>query len=472
MKRKTVIIILITAVAVLGLGFGVWQSVKAVPSNTAQTTGDFQTATVRRGNITVTVSGTGNVVPSKTANLGFAVSGEIAELNVQVGDTVKAGQTLARLKNTAALALEVQSQQVAVQSAEKNLLELTANANANLAQAVIDLASAEAAYEDAKIHLRTKGQGRCEQAVTETYYYEWLDWQVQIIPWQKELEDGNSKYGKDYILEQLKPLWSKSDQAYINYTYCQTFTDAEIEASQAALQVAKANLQQKTRDYESLKANNGIDSTALEIAQASLKNAQLQLLQAQNNLDGAAITAPMDGSVTAVNGEIGETVNPGTLITLTDLESPQVQVNIDETDLANFAVGCLAQITFESIPGQTFSGVVTQVSPTLIESNSGSSLQGYVSLNQSKTLSGKNLPIGLTASVEVTYGEAQNALVVAAQAVYPPKDGGKPYVYILNTQGQPEKREIELGLKTVALAEIKSGLSEGEKVIISEVENQ
>lgn len=472
MKRKTVIIILITAVAVLGLGFGVWQSVKAVPSNTAQTTGDFQTATVRRGNITVTVSGTGNVVPSKTANLGFAVSGEIAELNVQVGDTVKAGQTLARLKNTAALALEVQSQQVAVQSAEKNLLELTANANANLAQAVIDLASAEAAYEDAKIHLRTKGQGRCEQAVTETYYYEWLDWQVQIIPWQKELEDGNSKYGKDYILEQLKPLWAKSDQAYINYTYCQTFTDAEIEASQAALQVAKANLQQKTRDYESLKANNGIDSTALEIAQASLKNAQLQLLQAQKNLDGAAITAPMDGSVTAVNGDIGEIVNPGTLITLIDLESPQVQVNIDETDLANFAVGCLAQITFESIPGQTFSGVVTQVSPTLIESNSGSSLQGYVSLNQSKTLSGKNLPIGLTASVEVTYGEAQNALVVAAQAVYPPKDGGKPYVYILNTQGQPEKREIELGLKTVALAEIKSGLSEGEKVIISEVENQ
>ena len=197
MKRKTAIMILIIAAAVLGLGFGVWQSVKAVPPNAAQTTGDYQTTTVRRGNITVTVSGTGNVVPSKTANLGFSVSGEIAELNVQVGDTVKAGQILARLKNTSALALEVQSQQVAVQTAEKNLLELTANANANLAQAVIDLASAEAAYEDAVIHLRSKGQGRCEQAVTEKYYYEWLDWQVQIIPWQKELEDGNSKYGRD-----------------------------------------------------------------------------------------------------------------------------------------------------------------------------------------------------------------------------------------------------------------------------------
>ena len=472
MKRRTVIMILIIAAAVLGLGFGVWQSVKAVTSNAAQTTGDYQTTAVRRGNITVTVSGTGNVVPSKTANLGFSVSGEIAELNVQVGDTVKAGQILARLKNTAALALDVQSQQVAVQTAEKNLQELTASSNANLSQAVIDLASAEAAYEDAVIHLRSKGQGRCEQAVTEKYYYEWLDWQVQIIPWQKELENRNSKYGQDYILDQLKPLWSKSYQAYVNYTYCQTFTDAEIEASQAALQVAKANLQQKTRDYESLKASSGIDSTALEIAQASLKNAQLQLLQAQKNLDGAAITAPMDGSVTAVNGEIGDTVNAGTLITLVDQESPQVQVNIDETDLANFAVGCQAQITFESIPGQTFSGVITQVSPTLVESTSGSSVQGLIRLNNSKTLSGKYLPMGLTASVEVTYGEAQDTLVVAAQAVYPPQDGGKPYVYILNSQRQPEKREIEIGLKTVALAEVKSGLSEGEKVILSNVESQ
>ena len=472
MKRKNVILILIIVIAVLSLGFGLWQRAQANAANSAQASEDYQTTAVRRGNITVTVSGTGKVVPSKTANLGFSVSGEIAELNVQVGDTVKAGQTLARLKNTDALALEVQSQQVAVQTAEKNLQELTANSNANLAQAVIDQASAEAAYEDAKIHLRSRGQGRCEQAVTETYYYEWLDLQVQIIPWQKELEDGNSKYGKDYILAQLKPLWSKSDQAYVNYTYCQTFTDAEIEASQAAFQVAKANLQQKTREYESLKANNGIDSTALEIAQASLKNAQLQLLQAQKNLDGAAITAPMDGSVTAVNGEIGGTVKTGAFITLIDQESPQIQVNMDETDLANFAVGCQAQITFDSIPGQTFSGVVTQVSPTLVESTSGSSVQGYISLNQNKTLSGKNLPIGLTASVEVTYGEAQDTLVVAAQAVYPPQDGGKPYVYILNTQGQPEKREIELGLKTVALAEIKSGLSEGEKVIISEVENQ
>ncbi len=471
MKRKPVIMILIIAVAVLSLGFGIWQSVQAVSSNAAQTTGDYQTTTVRRGNITVTVSGTGHVVPSKTANLGFPVSGEIAELNVQVGDTVKAGQILARLKNIDALALEVQSRQVAVQTAERSLQEITANSNANLAQAAIDLASAEAAYEDAKIHLRTQGQGRCEQSVTETYYYEWLDLQVQIIPWQKELEDENSKYGKDYILDHLKPLWSKSYQAYANYTYCQTFTDAEIEASQAALQVAKANLQQKTRDYESLKANNGLDTTALEIAQASLKNAQLQLLQAQDNLDGAVITAPMDGSVTAVNGEIGDTVNTGTLITLVDQESPQVQVSIDETDLANFAVGCQAQITFESIPGQTFSGVITQIYPTVVETNSGSSVQGLIRLNNSKTLSGKYLPIGLTASVEVTYGEAQNTLIIAAQAVYPPKNGGKPYVYVLNNQGKPEKREIEVGLKTVALAEIKSGLNEGEKVIISNVEN-
>jgi hypothetical protein len=42
-------------------------------------------------------------------------------------------------------------------------------------------------------------------------------------------------------------------------------------------------------------------------------------------------------------------------------------------------------------------------------------------------------------------------------------------VYVLNAQGKPEKRAVELGIQTVASAEVKSGLSEGEKVIISQV---
>jgi multidrug efflux pump subunit AcrA (membrane-fusion protein) len=79
--------------------------------------------------------------------------------------------------------------------------------------------------------------------------------------------------------------------------------------------------------------------------------------------------------------------------------------------------------------------------------------------------------MGTTAAVEVTCEQAKNALVVPAQALYQPK-GQPAYVYTLDGAGQPVKREVVVGLKTVASAEITGGLSEGEKVITSQVEEQ
>jgi multidrug efflux pump subunit AcrA (membrane-fusion protein) len=96
-------------------------------------------------------------------------------------------------------------------------------------------------------------------------------------------------------------------------------------------------------------------------------------------------------------------------------------------------------------------------------------VQGLVDLQKKQTASGKTLPLGMSAAVEVTCKQAKNAIVVPAQALYEPA-GQSAYVYVLNAQDQPEKREVEIGLRTVASAEVKSGLSEGEKVITSTVE--
>ena len=241
--------------------------------------------------------------------------------------------------------------------------------------------------------------------------------------------------------------------------------------SQANLQLAKAKLDQANTIYENLKASAGVDPVAVAVAQATLDNAKLQLSKAQTELAGTTITAPMNGTVTAVNGKVGDEVDTGTLITLADLEQPQVQVNIDETDLQNFATGCAADVTFDSLPGETFPGVVTQVSPVLVSVNNANMVQGLVELQKKRMASGKTLSVGLTASVEVTCKQAKNALIVPAQALYQP-EGQSAYVYVLNEQGQPEKRAVVVGLKTVASAEITSGLSEGEKIITSQIESQ
>jgi RND family efflux transporter MFP subunit len=478
-KRKGFLLLTLALLVIVGLGFGAWRTVQTgqLPwtqatsgsvGATATAGAQYKTTTVRRNDIALTVSGSGSVISAKSVDLGFSVEGTVAVLNVQVGDKVTQGQVLASLGDTAAIRQTVLDQQLAVQVAQKNLDDLLSNAPSALAQAQASQAAAEQAYAEAQTNLHQAGDSRCAPAKTEDLYFQVLNASKAVNEWESYLSDGHSGYGKDYILTQLVTLRKKLNQANGNYTYCQGYTQTEIQTSQANLQLAKAKLDQANADYASLKASSGVDSVAVEIARATLKNAQLQLTRAQTNLAGTTITAPINGTVTTLNGKLGDDVTTGTFITLTDLEQPEVQVNIDETDLQNFGVGCAATVTFDSLTGQTFEGTVTQVSPVMVTVNSSSMVQGLIDLQKKTRASGKPLPVGMTASIEVTCKQAKNALVVPAQALYEPT-GQPAYVYVLTSQGEPEKRMVEVGLKTIASAQITSGLTEGEKVITTEI---
>ncbi len=469
-KRKVFPLVLLALVVVAALGAGAWWFIKEKDAQAASETSDYQTTMVRRGDLSISITGTGTVVSTRSVELGFAVSGTIAELNVQVGDQVTEGQVLAVLDNLDELQLAVQNQELAVARAQKTIDDLS-NAEAVLAQAFSDQAAAQTAYEEAKKAVHYKGDSRCAPGLTQEYYYQSLYAQQAVDEWEGYLAEGNTGYSQNYILEKLAPLRKTRNQAVANYKYCQSYTEQEILASQAALTLARANLDQATQGYEDLKATGGIDTDAIEIAQAALKNAQLQLTKAQKNLAGATITAPMAGTVMEVNGTVDDTAGTGTLITLSDLEDPELQVTIDESDLSNFAVGCATQVTFDSIPNTTFSGVVSEVSPSLTTSWGLTKVQGKVELQRDDSTSSITLPTGLTASIEVTCLENADVLIVASQALYE-VDGQPIYVYILNDLGQPEKREVEVGLETVATAEILSGLEEGDKVLLSQVEGE
>ncbi len=482
-KKKTPFLLGMLGLVVLaGLGVGAWQisgqqgfALAATPTPQA----GYRTTTVRRGDLSETISGSGAVVARQTADLAFPAAGTLGELNVQPGDAVTQGQALASLSNISELQLAVQNQELAVRQAKQALQDLQSGGAGALAKAQSDQAAAETALADAEKNLRNKGVARCDKATMQTYYYAYLDAKKQANVWESYLSDGNTGYGKDFILKNLQPLQKKRDLAYINYTYCQGYTDQEVSASHANLQVAQANLAQANAAYQNLIANNGVDPVAVRQAQAQLDNAQIQLTSAQQDLAGATITAPFDGAVMAVNAQVGDPVGSSSssqggsggtsaLMTIANQEEPQVQVNIDETDLAYFAAGCSAQVTFDSLPGQTFSGKVSQVAPALVTVRSVNYAQGLVDLEKSKTASGKYLPLGLTGTVEVTCQQATNALLVSSTAIYTSSDGSA-YVYVLNAQGQPEKREVTLGVSSVANTQALSGLNEGESVITSSV---
>lgn len=468
-KRKLFVLVLLALVGIAGLGAGARWLIQGKSAQAAGGATVYQTTTVRRGDLSISISGTGNVVSTKTAELGFSVEGTIAALSVQVGDQVSKGQVLAVLDNLDELELEIKNQELAVAKAQKEVDDLS-NAEGNLAQAFSTLAAAQTATEDAQKNVHYKGDSRCAPSLTQEFYFQWLYAQQAVDRWEGYLSDPNTGYGESYILETLTALRKTRDKALVNYTYCRSYTDQEIADSQAALALAKANLEQATRAYEELKAAGGIDAGAIEIAKAGLKNFQLQLARARNNLSGATITAPMTGTVMEINGEAGQSTSTSVLITLANLTSLELQVTIDESDLANFGVGCPAQITFDSMADKIYTGVVSEISPSLVTSWDVTKVQGTVVFDAEST-SGVVLLPGLAASVEVTCQQKEDVLIVASQALYE-VEGQPAYVYVLNALGQPEKRDVEVGMQTVANAEILSGLEEGEEVLLSQVEDQ
>ncbi len=467
-KRTGLLLVILSLLVAAGTGVGLWWMGQpdglVIGRATQAPESAYQTTVTRRGNVALSISGTGTVVASQTVDLAFRVSGEVAELNVQVGDQVSAGQVLARLGNLPELELAIQNQELAVQAAEQALKDLRASGPEVLAQARADVAAAEAAYAEAEKNLRRPADALCAPSLTQDYYFDYLYAQKRVDEWEGYLADANTGYSETYILERLAPMRKERDTAYYNWVYCQGYTEEEIRESRAALDLARAELAQVQADYQTLQDSQGIDRSAVEIAQAELEAARLQLTKAQNDLAGATITAPIAGTVMAVNGSVGDTVGTGVFITLAVLDDPQVQVSIDETDLAHFAAGCPVQVAFESLPGETFAGLVTQVSPKLATVDGAGVVQGLVDLESD----GIRLPVGLTASVEVTCQSASSVLYIPAQALY--ADGQSRYVYVLDAQGRPEKRAVVVGIETVASAEIRSGLEEGEAVILSRVE--
>lgn len=83
------------------------------------------------------------------------------------------------------------------------------------------------------------------------------------------------------------------------------------------------------------------------------------------------MTAPFDGTIIAVGGEVGDEVSANTaFITVADLVHPTVAFSVDETDADKVNIGGTAEVVFDALPDDVFTGTVIQVNPSLTSSNS------------------------------------------------------------------------------------------------------
>lgn len=425
----------------------------------------LETTTVERGELVLEASGSGSLAASNTTDLAFAADGQVETLNVQVGDFVRAGQVLASLADIDQLRAAVDTAEINLKVAESTLDAVLNGGDAALAQALEDLSQAEAAYTGAQQGLRTSSTGRCEKSVTQNYWRTYFYAVKEAVFWEEERDNPNTGYGLQYIQEHLRPIYERRDQAYINWKYCEGYSQQEILESEAAFQLAGAKRDQAQQKYDRLLAEAGVDRQQAALAQAGVYNATAQLESARARLEGATLAAPLDATVLAVNTSVGGAVKAGSVvITLSDLTKTIFKAEMDESDLLNFSAGCKAEVIFDSISSRVYTGTVTEVMPILSSTFGASTVEGYIALDSTQANPRKTLPLNLTGSVDITCDTGDSVLLVPVTALVS-QNGGGYAVLVVDGSGKIETRPIQIGRRAALEVEVLSGLVEGERVV-------
>jgi len=207
---------------------------------------------------------------------------------------------------------------------------------------------------------------------------------------------------------------------------------------------------------------SGATTDSLMSAQQQLNNAELALSQAKQAFAGTVITAPAAGRVLTVNGGVGDTETPGStpFLSLGAASDTVVSASFTESDVAQLAVGQAATVTLPDKGTQSYTGKVSQVDPVGTASNKLVRYSVLIAFDQPPA----DLLYGQSANVAVTTASASGVLYLPSTAVTG-VDNGTATVTV-RTGGADESRTVHIGLRGDRYTEIRSGLDEGETVVV------
>ena len=270
---------------------------------------------------------------------------------------------------------------------------------------------------------------------------------------------------------------------------------AQLKAKKTAYDVALSSYNRLSKLYTqkatSLDSLNTAKSTLdnakaeMEAIEANIKQAEIEVNTAETNVGYTKITAPMDGTVISVPVSEGQTVNANqttpTIVTIADLSKMKIKPEISEGDITKVKAGQEVSFTILSDSQTVYHSVIDSVDPANTTTSDSSSTSSLSSSSSSTTSAiyyyanvlidnpDRTLRIGMTTENNIKIANAKDVLLISNMAIQ--KRDGKSFVNVLNDKNQPEPREVEIGVQNDFKTEIKSGLNEGEKVIVSQVAN-
>ena len=457
MRTRNMLIILFVGL-LAGSGYFAYTQAAVGPEEVISSTP--ATALVRQGDLLVSVSGSGELVAQELP-LAFPVAGEISEMYVAVGDTVKVDQLLARLENSQA-ELNLKQAQLnwaqlstpqIIAEAEQHFLELEqelTEAQADLAyvqdgpsvwyyEVLVDQARAD--YE--KIRQEYLRALRLSETDPRTYR-----------PLATQL--GRSKERSEQAVEaaQADLAWVKNYQPDPQ-ELAKAEAQAELAAARLAAQAAYLELLQGGPLTES---EGTFESNPQLLA---LERAKLGLEKANWNLQQTMLKAPDEGTVTELLISPGMRIDDGKpSLILSGLDDLLVRFYLEDADLGQISTGDRLELRLDAYPDHTFAGSLRRIDPALVMVDGSPVVQVWGGFTDPP---GVRLLSGMSLEVEVIAAEAQDVVLVPIQALRQNPDGSS-FVEVLQPNGTFTAASVRVGLKDLANAQVLSGVQVGDNV--------
>jgi HlyD family secretion protein len=410
MKRVRNLLILIAAVAIV-VGIAVFAS----RGHRSDAIG-VRTIKVVPTPFEVKLPESGTILRPVVATVPTLIAGNVAEMNVRVGDAVSAGQTLATIENP------------------------TLSYTASGSQA--DYNSAVANVSAARVQERNAGVG----------------YHAQVATTLSQLEDARRIYLSDKSLfdnkaiprNQLDEDKAKLDQAQVAY-------DQALE-------------------QERLGAVSGFNGNSVQYAQAAARKSQIASAQDQQQLAFERIVAPFDGTIQTIamgSGDTTRTLQSGdpvtqgqAMFTIAREGGFIVKAQVDEQDIIDVRIGQRVNVGGQDFPGRTIVGHIARIAPVASKSSDASNTAKQVETTISLDTSPAFLRDGMSADVDILTTYIPHAIVVPNDAVT--TDAGKSSVFVID-KGVAHKRVVKIGKASDTQTWISLGLRPGESVVSTKV---
>jgi RND family efflux transporter MFP subunit len=384
------------------------------------------------------ISGTsanGYVVAKTRAALSADTPGRIVEMNVQEGSVVKRGDIVARLYSEEYAAM--------FKHAEADLV---------LAQAGLTRAQAEKAASERDLE-RLRSMAHASEADVE---------QFAAI---RRLAELNYKRASDLLEKGVDNAQhrdqTKSELGTAN-ARC-TWADAELQAARVAVTHGESQVK--------------VQQAAVEEATARIEVSRATREQAKATLEKTQVRAPFDGIVVLKDAEVGEVVSPnvmggssarGSVVTMVDFASLEVQAEVPETSLAAVKIGAPAQIYLDAYPDKPYRGRVDRVWPTANRTKATVEVRIAFEERDERLRPEMGARIVFVESnaskpIAPSDGDLAPAMLIPADAVQ--KIQGQNGVFVLERDTVRFQR-LSLGDQRSGKVAVLEGLTEGDEIVL------